>query len=116
MENKFDTLFSKIMCECKSVINEDINEEFHEKVKELFTKILSDEACDLAEIQFKDDAEKESYITNAINEYLDDIEEHIEGDVKPEEFMTLADDVKTEKVKAAIADNSESIFGKDIFA
>jgi hypothetical protein len=30
--------------------------------------------------------------------------------------MTLADDVKSEKVKAAIADNSEAIFGKDIFA
>lgn len=116
MTNKFDTLFNTLMCECKAVIKEDITEEYSEKVKELFTSILSDEACDLAEIQFKDDSEKQSYIDNAINNYIDDIEEHIEGEYTPEEFMTLADDVKREKVKAAIADNSESIFGKDIFA
>lgn len=115
MENKFDKLFNTLMCECK-IIKEDIEAEYHEKVKDLFAKILGDEACDLAEIQFKDDAEKKSYIDNAIDNYIDDIEAHIEGDVEPEAFMTLADDIKEEKVKAAIADNSESIFGKDIFA
>jgi hypothetical protein len=115
MEDKFNKLFKTLMCECK-LINEDIEAEYHEKVKELFATILADEACDLAEIQFKDDAEKQSYIDNAINNYIDDIEAHIEGDVEPEAFMTLADDVKSEKVKAAIADNSEAIFGKDIFA
>lgn len=118
MNSKFDTLYTKIMCECKNhtLIKEDIEQEYHEKVKELFAQILADEACDLAEIQFKDDAEKQSYIDNAISNYIDDIEAHIEGDKEPEEFMTLADDVKRELVKAAIADNSESIFGKDIFA
>lgn len=118
--NKFDTVFNKLMCECKEqkIIKEDsdIEAAYHEKVKELFTNILADEACDLAEIQFKDEAEKQSYIDNAIDNYIDDIEEHIEGEAEPEEFMTLADDVKLEKVKAAIADNSEAIFGKDIFA
>ena len=53
---------------------------------------------------------------NAVETYIDDIEAHIEGDVDPEEFMTLADDIQEEKVKAAIADNSEAIFDKDIFA
>jgi hypothetical protein len=118
--NKFDKVFNKLMCECKEqpVINEegDIEASYHDKVKELFTKVLADEACDLAEIQFKNDAEKQKYIENAIKEYIDDIEAHIEGESEPEEFMTLADDVKLEKVKAAIADNSEAIFGKDIFA
>ena len=114
--SKFDELFSKIMCECKTVIKEEVTEEeFSNKVKELFVKVLADEACDLAEIQFKDDAEKQSYIDNAVDEYLDSIEEHILGDVEEEEFMALADDVKLEKVKAAVADNSEAIFGKDIF-
>jgi hemerythrin-like domain-containing protein len=116
--SKFDELFSKIMCECKTVIKEEVNEEeFSNKVKELFVKVLAEEACDLAELIFKDDAEKQSYIDNAVSEYLDSIEEHILGDVEDESaFMTLADDVKLEKVKAAVADNSEAIFGKDIFA
>lgn len=116
--SKFDELFNKVICECQkqNVIEEDFDEAaYSEKVKELFTKVLADEACDLAEIQFKDETEKQKYIENAIEQYIDDIEAHIEGDVEPEKFMTLADDVKLEKVKAAIADNSESIFGKDIF-
>lgn len=117
MEDKFIKIYKSLISECKgSIINEEIDEQYHEKVKELFTKVLSDEACDLAEIQFKDDSEKQSYIENAIKNFIDDIEEHIEGESTFEEFMTLADDVKLEKVKAAIADNSESIFGKDIFA
>ena len=111
--NKFDELYKQIINEC--VICEE-NEDFSEKVKELFAKVLSDEACDLAEIVFKDETEKQKYIENAINEYVDDIEAHIEGDIEPEKFMTLADDIKLEKVKAAIADNSEAIFGKDIFS
>ena len=118
--NKFDTVFNKLMCECKEqkIIKEDsdIEAAYSEKIKELFTSILSDEACDLAEIQFKDDAEKQSYIDNVINTCIDDIEEHVEGEFSPEEFMMLADDVKRERVKEAIADNSEAIFGKDIFA
>ena len=120
METKFDSLFKKIMCECKEPVTiteeNDIMTAYHEKIKELFSKILADEACDLAEIVFKDEAEKQQYIDNAIETYIDDIEAHIEGDVDPEEFMTLADDIQEEKVKAAIADNSEAIFGKDIFA
>jgi hypothetical protein len=121
METKFDNLFKKIMCECKEqpvTITEenDIMPAYHEKINVLFAKVLADEACDLAEIIFKDEAEKQQYIDNAVDTYIDDIEAHIEGDVDPEEFMTLADDIQEEKVKAAIADNSEAIFGKDIFA
>jgi hypothetical protein len=129
--NKFDELYNKLISECTNseivkeeldteneVIKEeaDIEQEYQEKVKELFAQVLADEACDLAEIQFKDDAEKQSYIDNAIANYIEDIEAHIEGEKEPEEFMTLADDVKRDLVKAAIADNSEAIFGKDIFA
>jgi hypothetical protein len=114
--NKFDELYGKIMCECAQVVKEDISDEYTAKVKELFVKVLKDEACDLAELEFKDESEKQAYIENAVEQYLDDIEEHIEGDVEFEKFMTLADDVKLDKVKAAIADNSEAIFGKDIFA
>ena len=95
---------------------ENIEAAYNEKVTELFKKVLADEACDLAELVFKDENEKTAYIDNAVNEYIDDIQEHIEGEIEPEEFMVLADDVKLEKVKAAIADNSEAIFGKDIFA
>ena len=118
MNSKFDTLFSKIMCECKNhaVIKEDIEQEYQETVKELFTRILDEEACDLAELVFTDNDEKQDYITDAAIEYIDDIEEHIEGEYDPEEFMNLSYDEQYDLVKAAIADNSESIFGKDIFA
>lgn len=130
--NKFDELYKKLISECKSakeetvktdvdtdkIVTEDENIEaaYDEKVTELFKKVLADEACDLAQLVFKDENEKTVYIDNAVNEYIDDIQEHIEGEIEPEEFMALADDVKLEKVKAAIADNSEAIFGKDIFA
>lgn len=99
----------------KHLVKEDINADFSNKVSELFKKVLSDEACDLAELIFKNEAEKTAYIENAVKEYLDAIEEHITGDTEIETFMMLADDVKLEKVKAAIADNSETIFGKNIF-
>jgi hypothetical protein len=130
--NKFDELYQKLISECKcskeetietevnsdKIVTEEENIEaaYNEKVTELFKKVLADEACDLAELIFKDENEKTAYIDNAVNEYIDDIQEHIEGEIEPKEFMVLADDVKLEKVKAAIADNSEAIFGKDIFA
>jgi hypothetical protein len=118
MSTKFDNLYEKIMCECKSynVIKEDAEQEYQETVKELFTRILDEEACDLAELVFTSNAEKQDYITDAAIEYIDDIEEHIEGEYEPEEFMNLSYDEQCDLVKAAIADNSEAIFGVDIFA
>lgn len=117
MKTKFDNLYEKIMCECKSynVIKEDIEQEYQETVKELFTRILDEEACDLAELVFTSNAEKQDYITGAVIEYIDDIEAHIEGEYEPEEFMNLSYDEQYDLVQAAIADNSESIFGIDIF-
>jgi hypothetical protein len=117
MKTKFDNLYEKIMCECKShnVIKEDVEQEFQSTVKEIYSRILDDEACDLAGLVFTDNNEKQNYITNSIIEYIDDIEAHIEGEYEPEEFMNLSYDEQYELVQAAIADNSESIFGIDIF-
>ena len=54
-------------------------------------------------------------INNQEIEYIDDIEAHIEGEYEPEEFINLSYDEQYDLVKAAVADNSEAIFGKNIF-
>ena len=78
MSTKFDTLYKKIMCECKntSVINEDIYQDYQETVKELFTQILDDEACDLAELVFTDNNEKQDYIT-IMNENIETLKQQL---------------------------------------
>lgn len=120
--NAFDKLYKKIIfeCKCKPVVKEDNAVEdfnaYQEKVKELFAKVLREEACDLAGLLFNSEAEKETYIADAAADYLDSIEILIEDQIDQNEFLLLDEEAQIEMVKSAIAENSEAIFGVDIFA
>lgn len=106
---KFDTLFNKIITEY--VNSEDI-EDIETKIRDVFFKVMPD-ACDLAEMVFNSDKEREAYIFNVWVDFSDDIIEYVEGEFDEDELKNLDKDELEDAVKSAICNNSKSILGVD---
>lgn len=109
--SKFDKLYSKIIME---YVDSKSFEDIENRIKNMFFEVMPD-ACDLAELLFNSQREKEIYIEGAWEEYSDDIIEQVAGSRSDDELVTIDDDQLKELVQQAIFDNSTSIFGKDIF-
>ena len=74
------------------------------------------EAIDIAAMLFKSIDEEKEFIKKAWNNYGDDIAEHIYGAIGDSaDYDTLPKEERNRLMENAIADNSEPIFGFDIF-
>lgn len=86
-------------------------EDFDTAIKNVFRKIMSEEACDMAGIIFSSDNEKSAFIENAWIDYGDDIEEHIIGNCgEGDAFLDASQEEQEAYVREAIKDNSKSLF------
>ena len=85
--------------------------DFDTVIKNVFRKVMDEEACDLAELVFNSANEKSAFIENAWNDYGDDIEEHIIGSCgEGDAFLDASEEKQKAYVRKAIKDNSDVIF------
>ena len=88
-------------------------DKYESVVKDLFVKHMTSDACDLAELIFTSEKEKEEYIENAWKDYGDDIIAFVDGWGAEEQFIDLSDNEKNEVMIEAIKANFRGIFEKN---